>query len=366
LEPIVINSQKWTAQLTESYRFPMEIIYYTGLFIIAASTVYQAYKIIKLYTKNPKRTYKEAEVVLVKKLQNAFSFLHIIFIDPHIPGDIKEKIMIHELVHVQQKHSWDIFFIQVLKMIFWFNPFIYLFEQEIKEVHEYTADKKVINYFNKEEYLDLLLQSRFRTFNVSFIHSFYKNSLIKKRIIMQNKTQSPRLNYLKYFSILILVVATSILINACDKTDEVSLENNVSTPAKNKVIIETVPNDTSKNIEVAYQFIKNPPVIEGCEGLTGEEAKACFSKTINKYITEHFNKDILKGLNIQKDRVKILTQFTIDKNGNVVNVRARSKYKVLEEEAKRTISGLPQMKPGKQKGEAVKVTYTLPIIFKVK
>ena len=57
--------------------------------------------------------------------------------------------------------------------------------------------------------------------------------------------------------------------------------------------------------------------------------------------------------------------FTFDKNGQVTNIKARSKYKALEKEAKRVIALLPKVTPGKQKGKTVKVTYTLPIIFKV-
>jgi protein TonB len=119
------------------------------------------------------------------------------------------------------------------------------------------------------------------------------------------------------------------------------------------------------DVEVAFQFIQNPPVYPGCEGKTGKKLKECMSKKINKFVNRNFNTGIASDLGLSGERIKILTQFTIDKNGKVTNIRARSKYKDLEKEAKRVIAKLPKMKPGQQRNRPVKVTYTLPIIFKV-
>jgi len=119
------------------------------------------------------------------------------------------------------------------------------------------------------------------------------------------------------------------------------------------------------DVEVAFQFIQNPPIYPGCEGKKGKKLKDCMSKKIQKFVGRYFNTEIASDLGLSGERVKILTQFTIDKNGKVTNIRARSKYKDLEKEAKRVIARLPKMKPGQQRNRPVKVTYTLPIIFKV-
>ncbi len=119
------------------------------------------------------------------------------------------------------------------------------------------------------------------------------------------------------------------------------------------------------DVEVPFQFIQNPPIYPGCEGKKGKALKDCMSKKIQKFIGRYFNTDIASDLGLSGERVKILTQFTIGKNGRVINIKARSKYKDLEKEAKRVIAKLPKMKPGQQRNRPVKVTYTLPIIFKV-
>jgi len=119
------------------------------------------------------------------------------------------------------------------------------------------------------------------------------------------------------------------------------------------------------DVEVPFQFIQNPPIYPGCEGKKGKALKDCMSKKIQKFISRYFNTDIASDLGLSGERVKILTQFTIGKDGRVINIKARSKYKDLEKEAKRVIKKLPKMKPGQQRNRPVKVTYTLPIIFKV-
>lgn len=119
------------------------------------------------------------------------------------------------------------------------------------------------------------------------------------------------------------------------------------------------------DVEVAFQFIQNPPIYPGCEGKKGQALKDCMSKKIQKFVNRNFNTDIASDLGLSGERIRILTMFTIGTDGRVTNIRARSKYKDLEKEAKRVISKLPRMKPGQQRNRPVKVTYTLPIIFKV-
>ncbi len=119
------------------------------------------------------------------------------------------------------------------------------------------------------------------------------------------------------------------------------------------------------DVEVAFQFIQNPPIYPGCEGKSGKKLKDCMSKKIQKFIGKYFNTGIASDLGLSGETVRILTQFTIGKDGKVTNIRSRSKYKDLEKEAKRVLAKLPKMKPGQQRNRPVKVRYTLPIIFKV-
>jgi protein TonB len=132
-----------------------------------------------------------------------------------------------------------------------------------------------------------------------------------------------------------------------------------------KIINEDDDKDASATENVSFNQVVQPPVFPGCEGLTGEEAKKCFSTKIKEFIERNFRKDLAGNLEISSGKVKILTMFTIDEKGKVSKIRVRSKYKKMEAEAKRVLAILPQMQAGQNKGEKVSVVYTLPIIFKV-
>ncbi len=365
LEPVILETQNLQKQWELKTFYGFTLFWILGSMVVIGFTLYNLQKIYRLYKQN--RREKAGNIILIRVpgIKNAFTFLKYIFIEKNLKPDVQAKIITHEKVHVEEFHTWDLILIQILKIAFWFNPLIYVFEKQIKEVHEYIADQKVIKKFNKKEYLNLLLQNRFHNYELSFVQTFFQKSILKKRIKMQNKKQSPKIHYVKYVGIMAVIFGLSFLINACEKQTE-NIENNEIDKLK-IILIKHVDNthNKDKEIVVAYQFIKNPPQIEGCEGLEGEAAKNCFSKKIAEHITRNFNTSLAENLDLKNQKVRILTQFTIGKDGMIHNIKARARYKILEEEAKRCISTLPPMKPGYQKEQAVNVTYTLPIIFKI-
>ncbi len=87
-------------------------------------------------------------------------------------------------------------------------------------------------------------------------------------------------------------------------------------------------------------------------------------KKFKKFVQKKFNTDLAGDLGLE-GRQRISVQFKIDKNGNVVNVRARAPHPKLEQEAVKVVKALPKMIPGKQRGKAVGVLYSLPILFQV-
>lgn len=111
--------------------------------------------------------------------------------------------------------------------------------------------------------------------------------------------------------------------------------------------------------------IQNAPVFKGCEGLSPAENKICFDKQMNKFIQRNFDKDLASDLGLHSGVHKIYTQFIIDKNGDVVDIKIRAPHPKLKSETLETIQKLPKFKPGKQNNREVKVRYTLPILFKV-
>ena len=123
--------------------------------------------------------------------------------------------------------------------------------------------------------------------------------------------------------------------------------------------------EEGEDIEVPFSLVEDVPVFPGCENKkNNEEMRKCMSEKITKIIVQRFNTDLAGDLGFS-GRQRISVIFKVDKTGNITDIRARAPHPRLEKEAKRVIGLIPRMKPGKQRGQAVIVPYSLPIIFTV-
>ena len=122
--------------------------------------------------------------------------------------------------------------------------------------------------------------------------------------------------------------------------------------------------EVEEDVEVPFHVIENVPIYPGCEKGNNEAKKKCMSEKIQKFVQKKFNTDLAGDLGLTgRQRISVL--FKIDRDGNITGVRSRAPHPRLEKEAARVINLLPKMKPGKQRGKAVTVPYSLPIIFQV-
>ena len=145
----------------------------------------------------------------------------------------------------------------------------------------------------------------------------------------------------------------------------------IVTPEENTtdklIAIHKIENNISPNMidDVPFFLVEVSPVFPGCEkAKTNDDRKACMSEKISKHIRKKFDTDIASELGLEGVQ-KINVIFKIDKNGNVVDIQAKSFHKALENEAKDVIGKLPKMTPGKQKDKNVSVVYGVPIKFSV-
>ena len=149
-----------------------------------------------------------------------------------------------------------------------------------------------------------------------------------------------------------------------EEVEETVIESSETDQEEEIEIEEVEVEEVEEDVEVPFSVIENVPEYPGCEKGTNSEKRKCMSKKIEKFTQKKFNTDLAGDLGLTgKQRINVI--FKIDKNGNVTGVRSRAPHPRLEKEAARVVNLLPKMKPGRQRGKAVVVPYSLPITFLV-
>ena len=141
-------------------------------------------------------------------------------------------------------------------------------------------------------------------------------------------------------------------------SEAIVLKEIVYNEIEEEEIIEEVVED------VPFFVIEKAPTFPGCTG-TKEQLRNCLQKAIKDHVSKNFNVDLAQDLGLTPGKKRIFVMFTIDKYGSIIDVKSRAPHKRLQKEAERVIKSLPKMKPGEQRGKAVGVKYSLPIIFQV-
>lgn len=203
-----------------------------------------------------------------------FSFFRNLFWKNSIPlhSDLGKQILKHEMVHIEQKHSWDKIFIEILTSIFWFNPFFYLIKKEIILIHEYLADKKAIKNSDTRAFAQMLLASQFSGNHLPAASPFLSSNL-KKRITMLTKSKTKFSYARRLFALPILfIIAFAYLVNAKNREiKETNLEIEKYITAVQTDTLTTKPD--APDAPVAPLGPEVPPAVEKEIKLKTEELK---------------------------------------------------------------------------------------------
>ncbi|SDH22155.1 TonB family C-terminal domain-containing protein [Pedobacter terrae] len=210
------------------------------------------------------------KLISVRKAGSAFSFFGKKVIDHELPQ--MDVIDIHEEAHIKQWHTLDILFFEIIGIITWLNPVIYLYKKAIKNIHEYLADELAAEFQgDKAQYAMLLLSKSFGISPNTLTNGFLEKSLIKKRIFMLHKERSKKIAVLKYgifiplFALLIVLASATVRKNEklLSITDQIPMnkpiemvENIVSPSGKTVMAPETfVDGKTDPSWKGFYQFL---------------------------------------------------------------------------------------------------------------
>ncbi|KAA1244050.1 M56 family metallopeptidase [Aquimarina sp. RZ0] len=214
------------------------VCYYTGIGISLLLLILRLHKLHVLSNISIKTLTGKNKVIILSNSAQAFSFWNTIFLGDLLNEKEKAQIVSHELVHINQKHSLDHLLFELLKIILWWNPLIYIYQSRMTLLHEYIADEVASNNSDKKTYIQQLLNTAFQTQKITFVNHFFNQSLIKKRILMLQKTKSQSTAKFKY--LLLIPLITGILIyTSCEK--EVNSTNAKDTINVNKRVSDEDP-----------------------------------------------------------------------------------------------------------------------------
>jgi N-acetylmuramoyl-L-alanine amidase len=173
----------------------------TGL-VFLARLIFGLNKLRNLASRYPSEQMDGLKIFHTKEAGTPFSFFRFIFWNDEVEiRSVKgRQILRHELIHVKQKHSYDVLFTELLTIFLWVNPFFHFISKELRVIHEFLADEPAAVEDNSGDYAELLLMHSFRT-QQSFVNPFFHNQ-IKRRIAMITKPKITRSRYARQLLIL--------------------------------------------------------------------------------------------------------------------------------------------------------------------
>jgi len=320
--------------------------YLCGVLLFSLLLIFRIIQLMLMFRHN--ESVRKDRCILVKTNNDIppFSFFNLLFISKKYENSAGMKEMLaHEMEHVKQAHSIDVLVMEVVTILQWYNPFVWLLKRSLRENHEFLADHGALKPgTSSAAYRMLLLNATIGQQPV--IANNFNYSMIKNRIQMITRIKSSKASTLK---LTMGVVATMALLTffACETKQPGAKP--VDQPTEKEQVANSLPVQPEEKI---FSIVEQMPQYPG-----GEQALREF---IGKSVAYP---DDAKKAGIQG---KVFVSFVINKEGKVVNAKIlRSANPSLDQEALRVIGLMPEWKPGMDKGEIVSVQYTLPISFKL-
>jgi len=326
---------------------------------------FQFIQLSLLVVRNGIANYQGYHLVFIDRRCSPFSFFNIIFVDKKEIQNIKpEAILVHEQVHIRQAHTLDIILLEILTVIFWFNPFIWLITRDLKSIHEFLADEGVLKTgYDKIDYQELILNKTMGVQISSFSNNF-NVSVLKNRIIMMTKNRSTKWMKTKILFIFPAMAAIIVILSANTYVSERPEGDNNEQITQNPIIPATPNKATDRpmtaDTPATSQAHKDKKVFGVVEKLPsyvgGETARIKFFTDNIKYPDEAV-KNGVSGT--------VFITFIVRSDGAITDIKIlRGIGSGCDEEAIRVVKMMPKWIPGEHRGTKVDVQFNLPIKFK--
>ena len=193
LDPKVVKPMEKSSSV--DWYWILGLVYMLGVLFFLMRFIFQIMGLAKLIRKGSVVAKEKYKLVQLSQETLPFTFLNYLFVNEitYLRSGIEPAILKHELTHIREKHSLDILFVEVLKIIFWFNPLFLLYKKAIQLNHEFLADRAVIaGSLEVFQYQKLLISKVLGEEFVYNLSSPINYSVTKNRLIMMRKHTSKR------------------------------------------------------------------------------------------------------------------------------------------------------------------------------
>ena len=313
------------------------------------------------------QVYNGNKLAIHSRFEPASFFGYIMLPSFDQTDDDHQLILQHESVHCTQRHTLDLLLVQLLKVFFWFNPFIFMYERMIREVHEFQADHFITRFHSEIAYSKLLLRLVTKSNSNHLVHSFNQFQT-KKRIMMMTQTNTNPIQKARFILALPLI-GLFLAVFSCknSKVTTADFPENLLIPMtaestgdttnvtilreKNgkKVLVVTATEPTGEEVFEITEI--QPKPAGGMEGWMNYLVESI------KYPEEAKERGI-EGT--------VVMAFIVNSDGTISDIETlRSIGGGCDQEAMRVIQNAPKWTPGQLGGKAVRVRMRLPLQFKL-
>ena len=296
-------------------------------------------------------------LVITERNYAPFSWRNCIVISRKDYESNGAMIIAHEQAHVHHHHSFDLILAQLFCAFQWFNPAAWMLRRSLLEVHEYEADAQVLEHgFDERRYQICLVRAALQGSFATTTNNF-SNCSTKKRIVMMNRHSTNPWARLRVLLMLPAVALSVIVASACkqDTNSEMNLKTQDASPSSVFVDIQEYEIEEADSTDEVFWVVDQRPEYPGGEAALMEYLRS------NLQYPENCKKNKVQG--------RVLISFVVNKDGSIVEpavVKSAGPAGVeLDVEALRVVSSMPAWTPGMQNGEAVRVQYTIPVVFKL-
>ena len=348
-------------------------LYWSGVIALSFRFLVQLSSILLLARRSEVTLIRNVRVHLLNKPAGPFSFFRLVFLHPdsHSEKEIDE-ILVHECTHVSQWHSIDVIICELVCIICWVNPFVWLLKREVRHNLEYLADDTVLESgYDSRSYQYHLLGLAHTNRSVTSLSNNFNMLHLKNRISMMNKKRSRSIGRTKYL-IFIPVVGTLLILSNVDALARITDELTESTFA-DVLLPEAI---------LPFPFVGDASPAEKREDyVLSEEGIEAARRARNQVFTVvevmpefpggqgALLKFLATNVRYPESAVKNGIEGRVScsgKDGAISEAEViRGVSPELNEEALRVINSMPVWSPGKQRGKAVNVKYTVPVTFRL-